>query len=166
MRIGLYQARTGLDPAANARDLAAAVADAAAGGAAILFTPEMSGLLDRDRERAAAQLRSEADDPVLAAVRDAAAAHGIWVHLGSLALAGERQDGRLVNRGFLIDDSGGVRARYDKITSSMSTWPMAKAGGSPPPMRRESGSRLPTARPASLGSASATTCAFPTFIAR
>jgi predicted amidohydrolase len=115
MRIGLYQARTGLDPAANARDLVAAIADAAAGGAAILFTPEMSGLLDRDRERAAAQLRSEADDTVLAAVRDAAAAHGIWVHLGSLALAGEREDGRLVNRGFLIDDSGGVRARYDKI---------------------------------------------------
>jgi predicted amidohydrolase len=115
MRIAIYQARTGIDPAANARDLVGAVREAAAGGAGMLFTPEMSGLLDRDRERAKAQLRSEQDDPVLAAVRDAAAAAGIWVHLGSLALAGERDDGRLVNRGFLIDDAGQVRARYDKI---------------------------------------------------
>ena len=115
MRIALYQARTGIDPGRNARDLVAAVDEAAEGGAAILFTPEMSGLLDQDRERARPQLRSEADDPVLAAVRDAAARRRIWVHLGSLALAGERADGRLVNRGFLIDHEGAIRARYEKM---------------------------------------------------
>lgn len=115
MRIALYQASTGIDPAANARDLVAAVEAAGAGGAAMLFTPEMSGLLDRDRARAAPHLRDEASDPVLAAVRAAAAKAGIWVHIGSLALAGEREDGRLVNRGVLIDAEGGVRARYDKI---------------------------------------------------
>ena len=115
MRIALLQAQTGIDPEKNARDLSAAVSRAAAGGAAILFTPEMSGLLDRDRERASHHLRSEADDPVLAAVREAAARKGIWVHLGSLALAGEREDGRLVNRGFLIDGTGAIHARYDKM---------------------------------------------------
>ena len=115
MRIALYQATTGIDPERNARDLVGAVEEARAGGAAILFTPEMSGLLDRDRERASAHLRSEADDPVLAAVREAAARASIWVHIGSLALAGEREDGRLVNRGFLIDGEGGIRARYDKM---------------------------------------------------
>jgi predicted amidohydrolase len=115
MRIAVYQAQTGIDPAANARDLTEAVDAAAKGGAAMLFTPEMSGLLDRDRERAALHLSNEAQDPVLAAVRAAAAASGIWVHLGSLALAGERDDGRLVNRGFLIDGSGAIRARYDKM---------------------------------------------------
>ena len=115
MRIALYQATTGIDPERNARDLIDAVEEAGASGAAMLFTPEMSGLLDRDRERASAHLRSEADDPVLAAVRDAAARAGMWVHLGSLALAGERADGRLVNRGFLIDAAGQIRARYDKM---------------------------------------------------
>jgi deaminated glutathione amidase len=115
MRIAVFQANSGIDPARNAHDLVGAVEGAAAGSAAMLFTPEMSGLLDRDRERASAHLRSEADDPVLAAVRDAAARHGIWVHLGSLALAGERPDGRLVNRGFLIDDRGVIRAHYDKM---------------------------------------------------
>lgn len=115
MRIALYQARTGIDPGRNADDLVGAVQAAAAGGAAMLFTPEMSGLLDRDRERARPHLRNEAADPVLAAVRNAAASAGIWVHLGSLALAGERADGRLVNRGFVIDGEGTVRARYDKM---------------------------------------------------
>ena len=115
MRIALYQAQTGIDPARNAQDLVRAVNAAAEGGAKILFTPEMSGLLDGDRERAGAHLRLESEDPVLTAVRDAAAAKGIWVHLGSLAVLGEQGDGRLANRGFLIDDSGAIRARYDKM---------------------------------------------------
>ena len=115
MKIALYQARTGIDPDANAAALVQAIEEAAAGGAIMLFTPEMSGLLDRDRERARAKLRSESDDPVLAAVRTDAKAAGIWVHLGSLALKDERSDGRLVNRGFVIDGQGDIRARYDKI---------------------------------------------------
>jgi len=54
MRAALFQMRTGIDPAANARDLARAIAEARGQGADMLFTPEMSGLLDRDRTRAAA----------------------------------------------------------------------------------------------------------------
>jgi predicted amidohydrolase len=113
-RIALYQARTGIDPADNARGLAAAVEEAASGGAAILFTPEMSGLLDRDRERAASKLRTEADDPVLAEMRSAAARAGIWVHLGSLAIL-DQEPGKLRNRAYLIDAEGEVRATYDKL---------------------------------------------------
>ncbi|MFL6845889.1 MAG: carbon-nitrogen hydrolase family protein [Allosphingosinicella sp.] len=113
-RIALYQARTGIDPEANAAALVAAVEEAAAGGAAILFTPEMSGLLDRDRARAAANLRTEGEDPVLAAVRAAAAEARIWVHLGSLAIRSE-EGGLLHNRGYVIDDGGAVRATYDKL---------------------------------------------------
>jgi len=114
MRVALFQSCTGIDPEANARDLVAAIDRAADGGADILFTPEMSGLLDRDRARAAASLSGEDDDRVLAAVRDAAVRRGIWVELGSLALRQEGED-RLVNRSFLIDAAGAVRARYDKI---------------------------------------------------
>jgi len=112
-RIALFQAQSGIDPAANAERLVDAVRSAAEGAAAMLFTPEMSGMLDRDRERALGKARPEAEDQVLAAVRDAAARHGIWVHLGSLALRGD--GGKLVNRGFVIDGLGEIRARYDKI---------------------------------------------------
>ena len=113
VRIALFQAQSGIEPAANAERLVSAVRDAAKGGAAMLFTPEMSGMLDRDRERALGKARIEDDDEVLQAVRTAAREAGIWVHLGSLALKGE--GGKLVNRGFVIDDLGEVRGHYDKI---------------------------------------------------
>jgi predicted amidohydrolase len=50
---------------------------------------------------------------VLRAVRGAAAEHGVWVQLGSLASF--RADGRLANRAFVIDASGATRASYDKM---------------------------------------------------
>ena len=112
-RIALFQSNTGIDPEANARALVDATGEAARGGAAMLFTPEMSGLLDRDSKRASANLRSEDQDAVLAACRDAARDHDIWVHLGSLAIRVE--DGKVANRGFVIDRGGFVQARYDKI---------------------------------------------------
>lgn len=112
-RAALLQMTSGIDPGANAATLVDGVAQAKAGGAAMLFTPEMSGLLDGDRARAERHYRSEAEEPVLAAVREAAARHGVWVHLGSLAVL--RADGKLANRAFVIDDSGAIRARYDKM---------------------------------------------------
>jgi predicted amidohydrolase len=112
-RIALFQSTTGIDPSANARALEQAIAEAAEGGAEMLFTPEMSGLLDRDSERAGKSLRTEEEDGVLATVREAARRHAIWLHVGSLAvLVG---DGKVANRGFVIDREGQVRARYDKI---------------------------------------------------
>lgn len=88
MRIAVFQSQTGIDPAANRDRLIDAVEQAAAGGAAMLFTPEMSGLLDRDRGRAGPLLRNAAEDIVLAGAREAAARTGLWIHIGSLALAG------------------------------------------------------------------------------
>lgn len=102
-----------IDPAANAAALVAAIDEAADGGAAMVFTPEMSGLLDRDRARATPHIVPEADDPVLGAVRRAAAARNTWVALGSLAVL--RDDGRWANRSFVLDAGGAVVARYDKI---------------------------------------------------
>jgi predicted amidohydrolase len=112
-KIGVLQMTSGIDPAVNAATLVSAIAEAAGAGASMLFTPEMSGLIDRDRSRAAASIVAEADDPVLVAVRSAAAQAGLWVHLGSLAI--RRPDGKFANRGFVIDPMGAVRARYDKL---------------------------------------------------
>lgn len=112
-RIALFQSRTGIDPGANAAALVEAVEGAARGDAAMLFTPEMSGLLDSDRERAARSVVAEYEDRVLQAVRAAAAKHGLWVHLGSLAV--QAGDGRFANRAFVIDAAGEIRGRYDKI---------------------------------------------------
>jgi predicted amidohydrolase len=112
-RIAILQTTTGIDPTANAAHLVEGVRQAKAGGADMLFTPEMSGLLDRNRERAGANILAEAEDGVLAAVREAAAKAGLWVALGSLAI--RRDDGRLANRSFVIDAGGAIAARYDKM---------------------------------------------------
>jgi predicted amidohydrolase len=115
MRIAILQMTSGVDPAANADTLVAGLEEAARGGAHIAFTPEMTGLLDKDRKRAAASIVEEGEDRVLAAAREAAARLGLWVHLGSLALRPGGSETRYVNRGFLIDDKGAIRACYDKL---------------------------------------------------
>ncbi|HAV81082.1 MAG TPA: nitrilase, partial [Erythrobacter sp.] len=112
-RVAVLQMTSGIDPGANAAALEDAVAQAAAGGADMLFTPEMSGLLDRDRERASRSICSEDASPVLARVREAARKHGLWVSLGSLALEGGG-GGEWVNRAFVIAPDGTIAARYDK----------------------------------------------------
>ena len=112
-RAALLQMCSGIDPEDNARVLVEGVAEAAAGGAVMLFTPEMSALLDRNRQRAAPHIVAEEASPLLGALREAAARHGIWVALGSMAVLGA--DGRWANRALVIDAAGNVAARYDKI---------------------------------------------------
>lgn len=112
-RIAVLQMTSGIDPEVNAETLCGAVRDAAVGGAAMLFTPEMSGLLDRDRTRAGAVIATEENDRVLAAARTAARLHGVWVALGSLAI--DNGDRSWANRSFVIDARGQIAARYDKI---------------------------------------------------
>ncbi len=112
-RIALLQSTTGIAPNDSRRRLERAILDAAIGGAEMLFTPEMSGLLDRDFERASRTIKAEDQDEVLAACREAAREHRIFVHIGSLAVLAD--NGKVANRGFVIDNCGEVRARYDKI---------------------------------------------------
>ncbi|MBY9061364.1 carbon-nitrogen hydrolase family protein [Sphingomonas yunnanensis] len=112
-KIAVVQTTSGIDPARNATALAAAIEEAGANGAEMVFTPEMSGVLDRDRARAAQSIVREGEDQVLVAVREAATRAGVWVQLGSLAL--RRHDARYANRSFVIDSQGNIRARYDKM---------------------------------------------------
>lgn len=104
---------TGIDPAENARTIENAVAEASNAGAEILFTPEMSNMLDRDRKRASNTIAMQDDDPVLARTRTAAREYGISVALGSCAL--KHADGKWRNRSFVIDANGEIAAYYDKI---------------------------------------------------
>jgi len=107
---------SGIDPDENASQLRSLITEAAAGGATMIFTPEMSGLLDRDRSRATSAIRTEQDDMVLATVRSEAAKQRIWVQLGSLAIktSGDPEE-KWINRSYLINPDGEIDAFYDKI---------------------------------------------------
>lgn len=101
-------------------DFASALAEAlplagaaAAAGAEMLFLPEYCGGLRSEGPAFAPPSAPEAEHPVLAALQGFAAGHGIWVNIGSIAIDGP--DGRIVNRGFMLDPEGSIRGRYDKI---------------------------------------------------
>lgn len=114
VKIAVLQMTAGIDPAVNAATVAKAAMDAAKGGAAMLFTPEMSNLIDRDRQRAARSIAFTDRDAVLAAARDAAKAHGLWIALGSLAVKRDEGQG-WANRSIVIDPAGEIVATYDKL---------------------------------------------------
>lgn len=102
-------------PEANLAAAEAMIAAAAAEGAGFVLTPEVTNCVSASRARQVEVLRPEADDPVLAGLREAAARHGIWLLIGSLALKTGDADGRFANRSFLIAPDGAIAARYDKI---------------------------------------------------
>jgi len=113
-KIAILQMTSGLDPEANTRSILTAIGQAKEGGAAMLFTPEMCGLLDQKRKRSAQHIVPEGENRTVRAVAEAAQSAGIAVHLGSLALASEDND-KNVNRALYIDGKGNITARYDKI---------------------------------------------------
>ena len=112
-RAGLVQLTTGRDVERNLASAAELVREAAAAGARFILTPEMTNILETDRERLKGSVQREEDDQ--APRFFATLAHELGVHLlvGSMAL---RSDGdKLVNRSLLFSPEGAVMARYDKI---------------------------------------------------
>jgi predicted amidohydrolase len=112
-RVALIQMRSGRSPAANLDAAAKLIGEAGAGGADYVQTPEMTNILEARRDALMAAIAPEHEDPSLAAFRDLARRHRLWLHIGSLAL--KISPDRAVNRGFLIDQQGEIAARYDKI---------------------------------------------------
>ncbi|WP_416896139.1 MAG: carbon-nitrogen hydrolase family protein [Minwuia sp.] len=108
------QPNTGTDWEANLAACTGWIEAAAKDGATFIQTPEVTNFIYRRRQDTMAATHPEAEDPSLKAYRDLSAKLGVWINIGSLALRGEMDD-RLVNRSFLIDPSGGIANRYDKI---------------------------------------------------
>ena len=112
VRAALVQLCSGDDPEANLATTLSLLDEAR--GADLILTPEVTNCVSGSRARQADMLRTEGEDPTLAAVRDWAAKAGTPVLIGSLALKAVG-DPRFVNRSLLIGADGAVIARYDKI---------------------------------------------------
>jgi len=112
-RVALIQMRSGRSPAANLDAATKLIREGKAGGADYVQTPEMTNILEAKRDALMAVIAPEREDPSLAAFRDFARRHRLWLHIGSLAL--KISPDRAANRGFLIDPQGEIAARYDKI---------------------------------------------------
>jgi len=110
---GLVQMRSGLSPAANLETAVKLIGEAKTAGADYVQTPEMTNIMDIQRERLFATIVTEEQDVSLARLRELARRLGLWLHVGSLAV--KVSPDRAANRSFLIDPAGEIAARYDKI---------------------------------------------------
>jgi predicted amidohydrolase len=115
MRTALLQLTSSDRPEENLATIRAMMGQAAGDGADLILTPEVSNCVSASRSHQQAVLAPEESDPVLAGLREEAARLGVWLLIGSLALQTRDADGRFANRSFLIDNTGEIRARYDKI---------------------------------------------------
>jgi deaminated glutathione amidase len=105
--------RTGLSPQASFDQAASLIRKAKSDGADYALTPEMSNLMQENRASLFALLQDEANDVSLAGYRELARDLKIIVHVGSLAVKASPE--RAANRSFVIDATGEIIARYDKI---------------------------------------------------
>ena len=104
--------RSGRDVQANLAAATALIEEAAAAGAQYVQTPEVTTLMELDRERLFAQIQPEAGNAALAHFVALAKRLGVWLHIGSMGvLVGER----IANRAYVIAPDGTIAARYDKI---------------------------------------------------
>ena len=87
--------------------------DAVAAGAELVCLPEYCGGLKSENGLLVPPSAPEARHPVLDALRGFARDNRVWTLIGSIAVDGPGD--LLVNRGYVVDDRGEIRARYDKI---------------------------------------------------
>src|SRR5438034_972444 len=111
--VALVQLRSGLAPAPNLDAAVRLIGEAKAAGADYVLTPEMTNILALRREQLFAAIVAEEDDASLARFRELARKLGIYLHVGSLAI--KLSPEKAANRSFLIDQTGEIVARYDKI---------------------------------------------------
>lgn len=115
MRVALLQMCASDQPAQNTQTLVSAAQEAAAQGAELLCTPEVSNCISQSRAHQFEVLSLEEEDQTLSALQDTARDTGLWIALGSVAVKTRDADGRFANRSFVIDPSGQIVARYDKM---------------------------------------------------
>jgi predicted amidohydrolase len=114
--VALIQTRTPATPGAAFAHVAPLIREAAAGGARLILTPEATNFLIRDQAAREAALTTDDRDEVVLKLRDLARELGVWLLIGSaIVRSGHEGDDRAANRSILIDDTGAVRATYDKL---------------------------------------------------
>lgn len=113
MHIACVQMRSGISIVQNIAAMDALVREVAGDGATYIQTPEMTGILQKNRKGLFAEITSQDDDLLVQHSSKLAKELGVWLHIGSHAiLVGEE---KAANRAFLFSPSGQLISTYDKI---------------------------------------------------
>lgn len=112
-KIAVLQMTSGIDPEANFAAIEAAAVEATRAGAMMLFTPEMSLLLDRDRKRARRWIESDSPQKFVQRIECLQSELDLDIALGSMPVS--VGDGKWANRSFYFDEENSGLSHYDKI---------------------------------------------------
>jgi len=112
LTVGLVQMRSGLSRDANIATALEMIGKAAADGARLIATPEMTNVVDRNPKRLLAALPEEGALGELEAFADAAQQHQCSLLIGSCAV---KVGNRAANRAYLFGPDGHRMAAYDKL---------------------------------------------------
>ena len=82
-------------------------------GGELIVLPEYCGGLRSEGPLLIPPAKSEEEHPVLLGLRQFARDRKIWMVIGSIAVTGPRE--KIYNRGFIVDDTGNIRNKYDKV---------------------------------------------------
>jgi predicted amidohydrolase len=123
-KVACVQLNSGNDMMANLDAVAAASRSAAGEGAQLVMLPEYAVLLDGSGRVMRENSHPEERHPALAALQVLAREIRAWMLVGSLTVKVDAE--RMVNRSYLLDSDGGIKARYDKIHMFDVTLPSGK----------------------------------------
>lgn len=114
--IALIQTRTPATAAGGLAHVEPLIREAAAGGAQFILTPEGTNVLEQRRELRDGVLSAEDADVAVLGLRRLVAELGVWLLIGSaIVRSGRPGDDRAANRSLLVDPTGAITARYDKL---------------------------------------------------
>lgn len=114
--IALIQTRTPATAAGGLEHVEPLIREAATGGAKFILTPEGTNVLEQRRDLRASVLSEEDADVAVLGLRRLAAELGVWLLIGSaIVRSGRINDDRAANRSLLVDPTGAITARYDKL---------------------------------------------------
>lgn len=130
MKAAAIQLCSGTDIDSNIAEAEALIRSAAAEGATLIVTPEMTHLLQRKAKDLFAAISTEENDRGVARFSALAQELRIYLLIGSLAIrkADASEDPRAANRSFLFGPDGAQLEHYDKIhlfdvaVSKKDTW--------------------------------------------
>ena len=82
-------------------------------GANLIATPENSNVMHPNKDELLKICPTEKTSSFLIRIKEIASANSVWILIGSLII--KHSKNKLINRSYLINDSGNIVSKYDKI---------------------------------------------------
>lgn len=113
MHVACIQMCSGVSITDNISVMDALIREAAKTGATYIQTPEMTGILQKNRPGLFAEISLQENDLLVQHCMKLSKDLSVWLHVGSHAiLVGEE---KVANRAFVFSPQGNITASYDKI---------------------------------------------------